>query len=125
MKTIYKKIISVVVASATFSLNAQAGSIGCGGNIDMLVIHQPGLVGIKLSSMNTYVFVCSLDVTVTPAGAGSIQPSTCKAIYAALLGAKLQNKSINDLIFDGDGVPASCDTWPGFSQVFLRFLPLA
>lgn len=104
--------------------NASAGTVVCAGKIDLVVIHQPGFVGVKLDSMNEYALVCRLDTDFTPAGAATITPAVCKALYAGLLSAKLNNQVINSLWFDGDSVPATCSTWAGWSQVNLRFLPV-
>lgn len=90
----------------------------------LVTIHQPGFVGVRLSSMNDQAFVCRLDADYYPAGAAMITPSVCKAIYAGLLTAKVNKETINALWFDGDAVPTSCTSWIGAAQVNLRFLPI-
>lgn len=124
---IIKKIVTNLLSSflgLSICLSCQAGTVVCAGKIDLVIIHQPGFVGIKLDSMNDYALVCRLDIEYTPAGAATISPSVCKAMYAALLSAKINNLTINSLWFDGDFAPQTCSTWVGFSQVNLRFLPL-
>lgn len=107
-----------------FSNNVSAASLNCAGSIDLVTIHQPGFVGVKLSSMNDQVFICRLDMDYNPPGAAMITPAVCKAIYAGLLTAKVNQYTINSLWFDGDKVPSTCNGWTGGSQVNLRFLPL-
>lgn len=123
MKRIVKNFIALFLG-IMMCLNASAGTVVCAGKIDLVIIHQPGFVGVKLDSMNDYALVCRLDAEYTPAGAATITPAVCKAIYAGLLSAKLNNQVINSLWFDGDLVPATCSTWVGFSQVNLRFMPV-
>ena len=110
-----KKLVKRFIAAALFSapVIVTAGTITCGGTIDMVVVHQPGFVGVKLTSMNDYAFVCRIDADYTPAGAATITPTVCKALYAGLVTAKVNKLNVTNLWFDGDAVPSSCTTWAG------------
>jgi hypothetical protein len=116
----------LICAVTTF--NAAAGTIICQGTVELVSIHQPGYVGVMLSSMSNYVIVCRLDETYTPPGAASISPATCKALYAGLITARVNRYNIDAIYFDGDAIPASatCSNFAGglATQVNLRYLPL-
>ncbi len=48
---------------------------------------------LRLSSMNTSVFICSPDVEWTPAGAGyTTSVAACKALYATFLAARVSGE---------------------------------
>jgi hypothetical protein len=122
------KTITTALIFAAMTFNATAGTIVCPGTVELVSIHQPGYVGIMLSSMSNYVIVCRLDDTYTPPGAASISPATCKAMYAALLTARVSRYNISGMYFDGDAISASatCGTFAAGlgTQVSLRYLPL-
>jgi hypothetical protein len=120
-----KKII-ISVAALTTPFFAHATTLTCDGTVDMVSLHQPGFVGVKLSSMNAEAFVCRIDADYTPAGAATISPAMCKTIYAGLLSAKANKWDVTSVWFDGDQVPTSCTAWAGGfnSQVSLRYLPM-
>lgn len=123
MHKFLKGIAATVLSISTLS-SAHAGTVVCAGTVDEVAIHQPGLVAVRLSSMNGYLFVCRLDADYTPAGASTISSATCKGIYAALLTARNTGNAVKSAYFDGDAVPTSCNTVQQGSQVFLRFLDL-
>lgn len=101
--------------------SASAGTVVCEGAVEDLGIHQPGLVALRLSSMNMPFYVCNINADYRPAGADNISPATCKAIYASLLAAKHNNVIVRLAHFDGDQAPASCSTVQPGSQVYLRY----
>lgn len=113
-----------IVLGLTLLPAAGAATIVCEGTIVDLTIHQPGLVGLRLSSMSSPMYICRVDAEYRPLGADSISPATCKTMYAGLLAAKYSNATVRAAYFDGDQVPASCDTTQSGAQVFLRHFAL-
>lgn len=118
----YRIVRKLGSAVLSFSLihSAAAGTVVCEGTVEDLKFHQPGLVGLRLSSMNASMWVCSMNENFTPPGASTITPSACKAMYASLLAAKLSNSTLTGVYFDGDQVPTSCNTVQIGSSVYLR-----
>jgi len=117
-----RQTLALALTAAT-AVNALAGNVVCSGTVDVLAYHQPGRLMIKLSSMNTAVFICSTDADWTVAGslAGTTTPSACKALYATFLSAKLTRAPINNMYFDGDDVPASCNSFSPWMGANVRY----
>ena len=124
MSTIIRKLVPAVLA-VTLLPTASAGTVVCEGTVSDLAIHQPGLVAVRLSSMNYPVFICRIDGEYTPPGASTVSPATCKAQYAALLAAKSSNATLRSVYFDGDSIPTTCNgTVPPGAQVSMRYFVL-
>jgi hypothetical protein len=117
---------SVVLLALVLAQTAQAGSLNCTGTIAQLAYHQPDTLYIRLTSMNTVVSICSVDVVwVIPGSlAGNTSVSACKTMYAALLAAKVADRSVNVFLMDGDAVPASCTGFAAWTSVNVRYWEL-
>jgi hypothetical protein len=123
MKKFAQRILAAVALTAITSF-AHSASLYCNGaTVAQLSIHQPGVVYLRLSSMNTVVGICSLDNNWAPAGslAGVTSAAACKAMYAALIVAKQNNAPIPQMLFDGDQVPASCNAFVAWQGVNVRY----
>ena len=108
---------------AVVATQARAATVVCGGTVETLAYHQPGLLMLRLSNMNVPVFICSADEDWSPAGslAGVTSPATCRTLYASFLAAKLARTTINNLYLDGDLVPGSCGGFSSWARVNLRY----
>lgn len=101
--------------------SAKAAALTCSGTIDILSYHAPNKFMIKLSSMNTFVFFCNPDaVWSVPGTVFETGPDACKMMYSTFLTAKAQGKSLESVYFDGDQVPASCNSWASWSVANIR-----
>src|SRR5687767_4330248 len=94
-------IVAVLTSILGFGGSAQAGSLICSGTVAQVAYHQPGLVLLRLSSMNTPIVICSTDrdFDVPGALASSTTPAACKTIQANLLAAKATEAIITSLYF--------------------------
>ena len=106
----------------TASINSSyAATVVCSGKVETLAYHASNKLMIKLSSMNAPVFFCSPDsewvVTGTSAKTG---PETCQALYATFLSAKVSGETIKNMYFDGDQVPAACNSWASWQSANIR-----
>lgn len=110
-------------AMTTAPLLAQATTLVCSGKVEMLGYHQPGTLYVKLSGMNAPVAICNMDTSWAPAGSasGTTSVSSCKTLFSALMFAKQAGTNITSMWFDADTLPASCTTFPSWSQVNLRY----
>ena len=114
-----KKLIATALIVCSFS--ATSAELVCGGTVDVLAYHANNKLMIKLSNMNTPVFFCSPDsewvVSGTPYKTG---PQTCQTLYSTFLAAKLANKTLSSVYFDGDQVPADCNSWGSWANANIR-----
>jgi len=113
-----KLLVSMLMAC---SLSAHSAALICSGTVEVLSYHANNKLMIKLSNMNTAVSFCSPDsewvVSGTPYKTG---PQTCQTLYSTFLAAKLAGKSVSNVYFDGDQVPASCNSWSNWSVANIR-----
>lgn len=121
MKTSLKHVLLTVLIS--IASTAHAANVICEGTVDILAYHQPGNLMLKLSGMNVPVFICSTDVDWVVPGSlsGNTSPNACKALYATFLTAKVTGAVIHNMYFDGDQVPASCNSFANWTQVNVRY----
>ena len=125
-----KKSAFVVIYVAIQSMLApiaEAGALYCsGGTVAQLSYHGKGTLYLRMSNMNTAVGICSFDGEWGPAGSltGSTSASSCKALFSALLAAKLAGTTISQVLFDGDAVPTSCTAFGPWTAVNLRYLDI-
>ncbi|SNB46510.1 hypothetical protein SAMN06269301_1977 [Geobacter sp. DSM 9736] len=121
MRNLTGTLLLLVVLLAVPASYAEA--VVCGGTVQTLAYHQPGKLLLRLSSMNTPVYICSTDADwVVPGSlAGSTSPAACKAIYATLLAAKTSGAPIPDMYFDGDQLPANCISFAPWSEANVRY----
>lgn len=102
--------------------HAQVATVICAGTVAELGIHSPGKVYVRLNSMNVGVMICSMDSEWGIAGTqyGNTSVSTCKALYATLLAAKVAQTPIQAMYIDGN-VPSTCSGFLPWSPVSVRF----
>jgi hypothetical protein len=115
-----KKLLTGLLLASSFS--AASAELVCGGTVDVLAYHANNKLMLKLSNMNVPVFFCSPDsewvVAGTPYKTG---PQTCQTLYSTFLAAKLAGKSLSSVYFDGEQVPASCNSWGNWSVANIRY----
>jgi hypothetical protein len=115
----------IFVAVMLLSVSAYSGTLTCTGTVDELAYHANGRFMLKLSSMNTAVFFCNSDVEWAVSGTGyKTSPETCRMLYSTFLAAKAMQSSVDYIHFDGDEVPASCDSFERWANVHVRFFRL-
>lgn len=121
MKSRYLLLAGLLAVSSA----AQAGTIVCSGKVAALSYHSPDKMMVRLEGMNTAVFFCSPDklwsVPGTPYTTG---PETCKTMYSTFLSAQMAGKRIESLYLDGDGTPATCDSFPNWASYNVRHYSL-
>lgn len=117
-----KKILSAAIVIGILCGHANAGTVVCSGTVAELGFHQPGLVFLRLSSMNVPAIICSLNAEwVVPGFGYTGTVSNCKIMYAGLLAAKLSGAAVSQFYFDGDSVPANCASFASWTSVGLRY----
>lgn len=108
-------VLVLSVGSAT-----HAGSLFCTGTIIEMGVHTPGLLLVRLSSMNARVVMCSIDTAYSTQGGPSITAPTCEGMYANLMAARASGQTVQ-LMMDGDAVPAQCSSFIEWTYVGLRY----
>jgi len=110
------RTLSVALLAASATTPAFAGTVVCAGTVTELTYTMEGgsfdpIVLLRLSSMNTPVKVCSLSQNWT-IGVFTTTPTACKALYGAMLAARLSGNAVNDVYFDFSGSsPSTCTGW--------------
>ncbi|HEY0924135.1 hypothetical protein [Rheinheimera pacifica] len=118
-----KKIVALALLA--LSGNTFAGSIVCEGTVETLAYHADNQLMIKLSSMNVPVFFCSPDSEWVVGGTSyKTGPQTCQTLYSTFLAAQIAGKQLNRVWFDGDAVPASCNSWVEWTIANIRHFAL-
>jgi hypothetical protein len=123
----FARLVLLAVALATLTSSAHSAALYCNGStVAQLSYHGKGTLYVRLANMNTAVGICSFDADWAPAGSltGTTSPSSCKAIYAALLAAKHSGQPISQMLFDGEQVPANCSSWGPWAQANLRYIDI-
>lgn len=116
-----KKMLTLATALLC-SAPAFSGSITCSGTVTKIAYHTNNSIMLMLSSMNTPVFVCNTDAVHTAAGT-SFQTgiNMCKALIAVFLKAQATGTTLNSVLFDGDSVPATCNSWAPWQSAVIRY----
>jgi len=117
------RLLFVVLNFSVLS-SVSAGTLMCEGKVEEVTLHQPGLVGLRLSSMSAPIIICRIDAEQSVPGAAATSAANCKAMYAGLLAAKFGGTVVRSAYFDGDQVPASCNTAQAWTYVSLRYFSL-
>ena len=118
------RLTIVILALASFS--ARAGTVVCSGAIEQVHMHASKMMMIKLSGMNTSVFFCRPDQAWSPAGANqSTSPEMCRTLVSLFMAGKLAGKSVVGMYFDGDEVPADCNSWGNWKSANIRYFQWA
>ncbi len=117
MKSRYLLLAGLLAVAST----AQAGTVVCSGKVAALSYHSPDNFMVQLDSMNKPVFFCSPDRLWTVSGTTyTTGPETCKTMYSTFLSAQMAGKRIESLYLDGDGTPATCDSFPNWANYNVR-----
>ncbi len=122
MKKIFRTFLATCIVALGMS-QAHAGALYCNGQILELAYHQPGNLIIRTAGMNYGVVICSVNNEwVVPGSlAGNTSVSACKTMYATFLAAKLSGTPLGQLLFDGDSVPATCNSFAPWTNVNVRY----
>jgi len=122
LNAMLKYVLSLMLLGV-FVSNVHAGSLVCSGNVDMLAYHQGAGLLVKLSSMNEHVFICSTDNEwIVPGSlAGNTSPAACKTLYSTFLLARTTGTPIKNMVFDGNAVPAACNSFAPWTSVNVRY----
>jgi hypothetical protein len=114
--------IAISLAAAAHAIQCQAATVVCSGTVEQIAYYNPGLIMVRLSSMNNPVFICSTDAPFTEPNAGyATTVQACKVLYAGLLTAKTTNSPIQAMYFDAATVPSTCATWPAWAYAQVRY----
>ena len=101
-----------------FPLSSLAATLQCTGTVEKLGLHAPNRIMLKLSSMNTAVFICNPNSNWSVPGTSyTTSAETCKTI----MHAKSIDSQMGSVWFDGDSVPASCSDWGSWQNANVRF----
>lgn len=115
-----KLIFGVVILMNLVS--AHAATLVCGGTIVTLAYHSPNRIMLRLSSMDNAVFFCNTDTEWSVAGTTyTTAPRACGALYSSFLSAKMSGLTVNSMYFDGNEVPATCDSWGKWKSANIRY----
>lgn len=111
----------LIVLSILLSVHANAATVVCSGTVAELSYHASDKLMIRLSSMNTVVYICNPGAEWIVSGTSyKTSPDTCKALYSVFLAARLSGEPINSVYFDGDDVPATCNSWGNWKSANIR-----
>ena len=117
-----KPLGTLFAVLAVLASQVHAASLTCGGKVTQVTLHASDKFMVQLDSMNVPAFFCQPNATWTPAGAGySTSAETCRALIAIFLAAKAQDKAFSAVYFDGDDVPAACNSWTAWKSVSIRY----
>lgn len=119
-------VITFVNVALLIVPEVHAGTVVCAGRVVQISYHASDRFMLQLDSMNKPVFFCSSSSTWSVAGTShTTSPETCKALVAMFLAAKLADRTLEKVYFDGDAVPVSCDAWESFTSANLRYFAWA
>jgi hypothetical protein len=116
------RAMALLLAASTCAPSVSvAGTVVCSATVDYIVVHLPGYVFMKLSSMNSAEIVCRLDVDHSVAGGLYVTtPAMCRSTYAALLAARAVGRQISGAYMDADAAPTACSGFANWTSVSLR-----
>ena len=100
-------------------------TIVCEGKIKVLSYHANNKFLLQLETMDHPVFFCDADVQWSAAGSElTTEPDSCKAMYSNFLAAFMSGKRLASVWFDGDQVPATCNSWGTWENANIRHFAL-
>ncbi|WP_419812034.1 hypothetical protein [Bacterioplanoides sp.] len=115
-----KILVALFLFSSTMHF-CYAETVLCKGKVDKIGFHASNLLMLKLSSMNTGVIICNTEEEFTVPGTGhSTGPEMCKALLSMLMHAKAAQIDMGTVWFDGDNVPADCESWKPWAHANIR-----
>ncbi len=104
------------------SSSSQAATIQCNGTVEKIGFHSSNRIMLKLSSMNTAVFICTPNAEWSVSGTSyTTSPEMCSSLLSMLMHAKATKANMGDVWFDGDDVPANCNAWEGWKTANIRY----
>jgi len=111
----------ILLALSLFSSSAFAGTLACTGTVEQIGLHAPDKIMLRLSSMNTAVFICSTKNNWSVAGTSyQTGVETCNAIWSMLMHAKSTKAEMGKVWFDGEDVPTDCNQWETWKAANIR-----
>ena len=111
----------LVLIATLLAFQVNAATIVCSGTVEDVSYHASDKMMIRLSSMNTPVFVCSPAAEWVVTGTNyRTSAETCRALFSTFLTARISGIPIRNLYFDGGDVPATCDTWGSWKSANIR-----
>ena len=112
----------LIFVLAIFSSFSYAATISCTGVVEKIGLHASDRLMLKLSSMNTAVFICKTNDEWSVSGTGyKTSAETCKTMMSMLMHAKTTKAEIGSVWFDGDDVPSSCSNWKNWKSANVRY----
>lgn len=98
-----------------------AATLTCTGTVEKLGLHAPDKIMLKLSSMNTAVFICDPSANWSVSGTSyTTSAETCKTMLSMLMHAKSMGSEMGSVWFDGDDVPSNCTEWESWQEANVR-----
>lgn len=107
--------ISLLMPLSAYATNGME----CTGTVEILGLHSPNNVTLKLSGMNTLVVICDLGATK-----GTVNPvpaAQCNATYSTLLSAYAMKKPLN-IVFDNAVTGTNCSTFAPWEVATARWV---
>ena len=119
MQVIQKSILYICLCVGAIFSNSSfaANSFPCAGTIEILGVHSPNNVILKLSGMNTLVKICDLESEV--GNSYPISTEQCKISYSTLLAARAMNKTMT-IYFDNIPSATSCSNFSNYELATAR-----
>lgn len=119
------KMIALMCILLVVVGHSWAATVICTGTVAELAFHANGRLMVRLSSMNTPVFICSPDqIWTVPGTPYTTSPATCNTLYSTFLAARVSGIEIRSMYFDGDEVPATCNSWASWGSANVRFFKM-
>jgi len=104
------------------SFSVTAGTLTCAGTVEKIGLHATDSLMVRLSSMNTAVFVCNPNANWVVTGTSyQTGAETCKVMMSMFMTAKATGKSVGSVWFDGDDVPENCSSWDPWKRANVRY----
>ena len=116
------RLWKIILLFLVFSSYSYAATIQCAGTVDKIGLHASDKLMLKLSSMNTAIFICSPSSEWSVPGTGyKTSTETCKSMLSMLMHAKATKADMGNVWFDGDDVPANCNAWQNWKNANVRY----
>lgn len=118
-----KKIV-FSISCVLMSTNLIAGTLTCNNvKVNKVAYHGTNKLMVQLSNMNYPVFFCNPDGQWSVPGTSYVMgPETCKSVFSMFLSAKVSGAVLTRVHFDGDDVPATCDSWEPWKSAVIRYV---
>ena len=116
-----KCFLASILLSTT---NVSAGTLICENTkVKKIAYHANNRLMVQLENMNTPVFFCNPETEWSVSGTSyKMGAETCKAVFSMFLSAKATGANISRVHFDGEQVPATCNSWQSWSSAVIRYV---